>query len=149
MGKASWELQHCNTATQCCRLTDFGGKFLLPFPSVVKKNQKKLTKNSWTAMTMLYLCTRKIEHAPACNRRSLSFESEVLCRLLLGKWERIDLSRQFPSRSQSGWDSWRRKQRENKRQKTHIRSLTDLHTQNKSPICSVMELVEFTLICDN
>ena len=27
-------------------------------------------------MTMLYLCTRKIEHAPACNRRSTSFESE-------------------------------------------------------------------------
>jgi hypothetical protein len=111
-----WErlLENCNTATlqhNVVVLTDFGGKFLLPFPSVVKKNQKKLTKNSWTAMTMLYLCTRKIEHAPACNRRSTSFESEMLCTLLLGKWERSDLSRKFPSKSQSGWDSWRRKQR--------------------------------------
>ena len=60
-----------NVVVSRFRLTVF-----TPFPSVVKKNQKKLSKNSWTAMTMLYLCTRKIEHAPACNRRSTSFESE-------------------------------------------------------------------------
>ena len=34
-------------------------------------------------MGMLYLCSRKIEHAPACNRRSLSFKCEVLYTLLL------------------------------------------------------------------
>ena len=36
-----------------------------------------------------------------------------------------------------------------KRQKTHIRSLTDLHTPNSSPICLVTQFVEFTLIHDN
>lgn len=75
-----WErlLENCNTATlqQNVVVSRFRLTVFTPFPSVVKKNQKKLSKNSWTAMTMLYLCTRKIEHAPACNRRSIFFESE-------------------------------------------------------------------------
>ena len=57
-----WErlLENCNTATlqQNVVVSRFRLTVLLPFSSVAKKNQKKLTKNSWTAMTMLYLCTR-------------------------------------------------------------------------------------------
>ena len=101
-------------------------------------------------MGMLYLCSRKIEHAPACNRRSLSFKCEVLYTLLLvDEKEATSTSRSPPSKSQSGWDSWRKDRGRIKRQKTHIRSLTDLHTPKRARLVLVTKFVEFTLICDN
>ena len=63
-------LQHCNTMLSFNR---FRWKVFTPFSFSGEKKSKKVVKNSWTAMTMFYLCTRKIEHAPACNRRSTSF----------------------------------------------------------------------------
>ena len=65
------------------------------------------------------------------------------------RWERSDLSRKFPSKSQSGRDSWRKYRGRIKQQKTHIRSLTDLHTTKRARLVLVTKFVEFTLICDN
>ena len=126
---------------------DFGWQFFTPFPSVVKKNQKKLTKNSWTAMTMLYLCTRKIKHAPAYNQRSISFECKVRC---YSENQKEASSPAPPSKSQSGWDSWRRKQRENETANVSPSFFDRLtYPKNRSNICSVTKIVEFTLIYDN
>ena len=63
-------------------------------------------------MGMLYLCSRKIEHAPACNRRSLSFKCEVLYTLLLGN-EKGTTSRP-PLQSPNPEETLEEKQRENK-----------------------------------
>ena len=148
-----WErlLENCNTATlqQNVVFSWFRLTVFTPFPSVVKKNQKKLSKNSWTAMTMLYLCTRKIEHAPACNRRSTSFESEGAVHVVTRKMRKKH-PLPPPSKSQSGWDSRRRKQRENETANDSPSFFDRLtYPKNRSNICSVTKIVEFTLIYDN
>ena len=86
-------------------------------------------------MTMLYLCTRKIEHAPACNRRSTSFESEGAVARCYSENEKEATS---PANSLQSPNPDETLEEENrgrmKRQKTHIRSLTDLHTPKRTPI---------------
>ncbi len=89
-------------------------------------------------MTMLYLCTRKIEHAPACNRRSTSFESEGAVARCYSENEKEASTPATPLQSHNPDETLEGENRGRmKRQMTHLRSLTDLHTPKGNFICSL------------
>ena len=103
-------LQHCN---KMLSFPDFSWQFLLPFLQwwkKIKKSCQKIREPQWQCCT--FALERLNTHRLATDVRHLS-SLRVLCTLLLGKWGRSILSRHSPSKSQSGWDSRRRKQREN------------------------------------
>lgn len=77
-------------------------------------------------MTMLYLCTRKIKHTPAYNQRSISFECKVRC---YSENEKEASSPATPLQSHNPDETLEGENRGRmKRQMSHLRSLTDLHT---------------------
>ena len=126
---------------------DFGWQFLFPFLQwwkKIKKSWQKIREPQWQCCT--FALERLNTHRLTTNVRYLSSVRCVVTRKMRKKHPLPPP----PSKSQSGWDSWRRKQRENETANVSPSFFDRLtYQKNRSNICSVTKIVEFTLIYDN
>ena len=117
--------ENCNTATECCRFQISVDSFYsLSFSG--EKKSKKVDKKFVNRNDNVVPCTRKIKHAPTYNQRSISFECKVRC---YSENEKEAYSPATPLQSYNPDETLEGENRGRmKRQMTHLRSLTDLHT---------------------
>ena len=146
MGKASWELQHCNTATKCSlfliSVDSFTtirnvveNRFTGENGSVEKKSKKvdkKFVNRNGNVVPLHSIDWTRTGLQPTFDIFRVWDAVHVITREMRKKRPLPQIPVKVPIRMRL---LKKKTEVEMKRQKTHIRSLTDLHTPNSSPIC--------------